>query len=134
MTDYSRISHEPRNRISRDDLFPIGIEIEHAGGTITANPNLLILACFNGEIETLKSGGGTSLLSGKPAIIYRTDRLEIPLTTDEVERLALRALTPAEFGRLLEHFGMEHEWHEDFYDPKTGIALQPKEKGKQAQD
>lgn len=128
MADYSSISHERRNRISRKDLFPIGIEIEHASGIKATDPNLLTLACLIGEVKALRPGGAVSLISGRPAIIYRTDSLEIPLTTDEVERLVLRALTPAEFAILLEHFGMEHEWHEDFYDPETGIAMQPRGK------
>lgn len=128
MTDYSRIPHEPRNRTARADLSPIGIEIRHAGGTMTADPNLLALACLNGEIADFRPTSEVSLLSGQPAIIYCTDSLEIPLTPDEVERLTFRALTPEEFGRLLEHFGMEYEWHEDFYDPDTGEALQPRGK------
>ena len=42
-----------------------------------------------------------------------------------LSRLIRLAPRPLEYFQLRERYGMAHEWHEDFYDPGTGEALQP---------
>ena len=41
-------------------------------------------------------------------------------------RLASLSLRPDEYHALVSKFGIRHQWHEDFYDPATGEALQPR--------
>jgi hypothetical protein len=66
-----------------------------------------------------------SMLSGKLAVKYRTADVEIALSPDELLRLLARDLWPDEYFGLRKHFGEFHEIHSDFYDPKTGAAVQP---------
>ena len=67
-----------------------------------------------------------SILSGGPAVLFRADDLEIPLTPGELGRLAARTLTPAEYTALGTRFGMFFDIHEDCYDPETGESIQPR--------
>lgn len=137
--------HEPRNRLD-ETLEILRIEIVHAKGTQKTCPNgLAIFAGFTGNLDDVPSPmaglmpwstpfrimdlqplpTAVSILSGAPAVLYRVDDLEIPLTPEEVRRLARRSLRPHEVLKLLEHFGSFHEIHDDFYDPETGEAFQP---------
>lgn len=120
------------------------IEVEHAVGVVKTNPNGIAVSAmvalqdetpdFPDRLPTadvfnphdLTPIDGTfSMLSGEPAVVYRTDELEIPLSVDELVRFMAHDLKPSEFRVLIEHFGEFHEIHDDFYDPDTGEALQP---------
>lgn len=128
MADYSSISRAPRNRMSKALAGALDIEVEHRDGILTCEPNEFMLACHNGEIERMKPIDRESFLSKEPALLYRSGDLEIALTGEQIHRLAMSALTPDEYGRLVEQFGKAFEWHEDFYDEASGRALQPKGK------
>lgn len=67
-----------------------------------------------------------SIISGEPAIIYRTREVTLPLTLDETKRLVLLALSRDEFEAIIENVGAIYELHDDFYDPESGEAFQPK--------
>lgn len=67
-----------------------------------------------------------SIISGtSPAFVYRADDYEVPLTRAELYRFLNHSLTHREYFAIRDHFGMAHEWHEDFYDPDTGEMFQP---------
>ena len=77
--------------------------------------------------DTLKAlPGAESVISGKPAVVYCTMDMKVPLTTEELKRLVALDLAPEEFFALRNHFGDAPEWHDDFYDPETGEAFQPR--------
>ena len=69
--------------------------------------------------------GKSSVISGQPAVLYRTDDVAVPLTPEELYRLAAHSLEPSEYSSLRSRYGLFHEIHEDFYDPESGEALQP---------
>jgi len=116
-----------RNRVPRNQkLAVLQIVIEHADGILTTDPNGLIGLVLDGTLLKLKPYPDlASVLSGKPAVLHREYDLEIPLTPEEVHRLADRSLTPDEFKKLMIRYGMAHAWHEDFYDLLSGEAMQP---------
>jgi len=137
--------YEPKNR-SSDTLPLLELRVDHAGGSLKTCPNGFA-ACaiwsqsgrkpdlpdsFLGKgsetfnIKTLEPVPGlASILSGKPAVRYRADDLDIALTPDELYRLASHSLSPDEYLALRDRYGMFHEIHEDFYDPDSGVAIQP---------
>jgi hypothetical protein len=102
--------------------------VRHADGEAVFDPNGQILMLLD-HPETLQSWrplpGALSDISGRPAVEYISNRKTIRLTVPEYARLAALQLRPDEFFKLRERFGVIHEWHEDFYDPETGEALQP---------
>jgi hypothetical protein len=120
--------YEPRNRRATR-LGVLELQVEHAGGVENFDPNGQIMQVIQ-HPDVIASWcpveGATSILSGEPAIIYRADDMEVPLTVDEYLGLVGRELRPEEVLKLIDHFGMAHEWHEDFYGPETGEAFQPK--------
>lgn len=112
------------------------LEVAHAEGVSMFNPNSLIAAFLreDGAPATWRPIGGpflrdaaplASVISGQPAVIYRSLGWQIPLTIQELRRLVLRALQPEEFQTLYRIYGPIHEIHEDYYDTVTGEALQP---------
>jgi hypothetical protein len=76
---------EPRNRCSTG-LGIIELQVRHGKGVETFDPNSQIIHAIC-HPETIASWtpvqGLCSLLSGEPAILYRNDDLELPLTIDE---------------------------------------------------
>lgn len=123
------IDPTPRNR-KEMGLSILQIQVEHADGTLELNPNTALITSIQTpeEILDLKPvPDRKSLITGAPAIIYRSDDVEIPLTQEEALRLMLTALRPEEYQAIASHFGDAHEWHDDFYDPTTGDALQSRE-------
>ena len=109
------------------DLGPLDIEITHAGGRIRRDPNGIVLMALHDDISVLEPlPDHLSVLSGAPAILVRTNEDDFALTPEEARRFYLLALTPAEFFRFCEEVGAVYELHDDFYDPETGQALQPK--------
>lgn len=139
--------HEPRNR-TPETLDILRIEIIHAAGTQATCPNgLAIFSGFTGSLEDIPHPTvglmpwstpfrlqdleplpvATSVLSGDPALVYRVDDLEIKLSPAELKRLARRSLRPDEVLKLLDLYGVFHDIHDDFYDPETGEAFQPRD-------
>ena len=109
------------------------LEIAHQDGVDVFDPNGLIVKIAGSsdlEAEWKPLGWeGThvrSVLSARPAVVYRSGDKQIPLTVSELRRLVLSALRPPEVLALLEVFGDFFEIHDDFYDHGTGQALQPK--------
>jgi hypothetical protein len=134
---------QPKNR-KQTGLGILEIEVEHADGVVKTNPNgiaVSAMVALQGSMPDLPGrfptgdvfnphdltpiDGVFSMLSGEPAVIYRTDEMEIPLSVDELVRFMAHDLKPSEFRVLIEHFGEFHEIHDDFYDPDTGESLQP---------
>lgn len=136
---------EPKNRI-KDPLPFLEIRIDHVGGSIKSCPNGIAASAIwgmSGEkpdlpekflaagsqlfnpLELKPIEGAKSIISGQPAVIYRADDYEIPLTPDELFRFVKHDLEPKEFFKIRDHFGDLHEIHDDFYDPDTGEAFQP---------
>lgn len=137
--------YEPRNR--KPDSLPIlQIEVEHDDGVAKTNPNGIAVSAMLGiksraldipdgflttdtnifdptSLSPLRDA--KSIISGLPAVLYRSEDYELALTSDELFRFMKHALLPAEYFALRDHVGMIHEIHEDFYDPETGAAFQP---------
>jgi hypothetical protein len=102
------------------------LSVDTLTGKCLYEPNTLVFAAYDGELLRLPTLPDTrSIISGQPAVVYHVDDLRIPLTPDELVRLAQRALTPYEYFRLRNHYGDAFDWHDDFYDEATGVALQP---------
>ncbi|CAH1689636.1 conserved hypothetical protein [Hyphomicrobiales bacterium] len=123
------IDPTPRNR-KETGLAVLQIQVEHADGILEFNPTSSLMTGIQTPeaildlkpIPELKS-----LITGGPAIIYRSDDLEIPLTQEETLRLMLTALRPKEYEAIATRYGDAYEWHDDFYDSATGDALQSRE-------
>jgi hypothetical protein len=80
------------------------------------------------EARWLPASGDTkSVISGEPGILFRTSEVSTSMTVGELRRLVFRSLRPEEFKALKEKHGIFFEIHDDFYDPETGEALQPKD-------
>lgn len=138
-------AHPPKNR-RPESLDILVIEVEHAHGIERTDPNGAAATAYVGATGADLAGdlgqgaprltvirladlepvpGAASVLSGAPALIYRSDDLEIPLTADELHRLLDHSLRPDEFLALRERYGDAYPWHADFYHPRTGKARQP---------
>lgn len=104
-------------------LGPVQIQIVDMGRTQLFNPNTVKIAAINDSL-LLGTPVGPSDISGEPGYLYRTHELQILLTKEELYRLALRTLHPGEALALLKRFGEFFEIHDDFYDPRTGEAIQ----------
>lgn len=97
-----------------------------ANGNRLYTPNTLVLAAFEGELRELPVLPKVlSALSGRPALVYRTEDVKVALTPEELQRLVQRALSPTEYFKLRDYYGIAFDWHDDFYDETTGEALQP---------
>ena len=126
----------PKNR-RHHRLSVLRIEIEDAEGIQVFDPNGVVLWDLMGGTTRLKPYNliadmhgrlyGIGLTIDNRVVLYRSDDLEIRLTPDQLHRLISLNITPNEYDHLRELFGMFYEIHEDFYDPETGAALQPRE-------
>lgn len=115
----------PKNRV-RLGIDVLELHIVHSGGTLVLDPNGAVQACFTGELS-IQDPIAPSFLSGKPGYLYRNfDGVELALTREELLRLIALNLQPAEFLKILGHFGEFYEIHDDFYDMETGESLQPR--------
>lgn len=140
---------KPKNRVETP-LPILQILVDHADGTEQVCPNGMVTSVIwtrMGEdpkitgihlaqgskpfdILSIKPIDGVqSIISGEPAVIYRSDDIEIPMSTEELLRFAAHDLRPEEFLKLRETYGDFFEIHDDFYDPDTGEAFQPMEFG-----
>lgn len=103
------------------------ITILGADGLQEYDPNGVTLAGLQGQIAAMRPlEEHPSILSGRPGVLIRTSEDQFALTPDEAQRFFLLALTPGEFDRFCDVVGATFELHDDFYDPDTGEALQPK--------
>lgn len=119
---------QKRNR--RDEsLDVLHLEVEHAAGVERMDPNGQIIMLVRDTEKVLgwqPVPGRVSVISGRPAILYRAEDFEIPLTVGEYVGLVGRELEPHEALRIMEEYGPAFDWHDDFYDEETGDAVQPK--------
>lgn len=106
------------------------ITIDHDGPMVTTDPNgFAVMAMIPRVMTTLLRPVATlkSDASGQVGCVVYTDADgAVALTTDELMRLAGLRLTELEYFALSQKFGIRHQWHEDFYDPETGVAQQPR--------
>jgi hypothetical protein len=104
------------------------IEIHHAQGAEVYDPNTIVMKLLSNTsvFENLQSPAVLSVLSGRPALVYKTSEVELALAPDEIERLVMRSLSQGEVRELRKQYGSFFEIHDDFYDSKTFVALQPK--------
>lgn len=104
------------------------IEIKGSAEPHYYDPVMLITQCVDDPdfLTNLESDGAKSIISGEPGLHYTTNEVELVLTGDEIYRLTMRSLTVQEYFALIAKDQMFFEIHEDFYDPRTGQALQPK--------
>lgn len=114
----------PRNR-EYDQLPVLHLRIVDADTEHQLDPNGAIIASVQGTLPVTGPAIAKSVLSGAPALIWREDDLGIPLTGDEIHRLIQHRLTPDEYFRLRERYGLFFSIHTDFFAPDTGEALQP---------
>ena len=115
----------PKNRLPAC-LGILDIEIEWDGGVHRTDPNELAMTASRGDYPLgLPFSARPSILSGKPAYLYREDDFELALTLPELDRFVRKALRPKEFKAILAHIGMAHAIHDDFYDEERGTAIQP---------
>lgn len=125
MSDYPA-----RNR--RATALPAGsIEIEDRGGAVKRLEGEAVLVAMAGEYSGHKplavgEPGFESLLCGEQGYLLRTEDVEVPLTLREIVHLLLNALAPEQYLKLRETYGLFGPIGEDYYDPQTAKAKQPK--------
>jgi hypothetical protein len=103
------------------------IQIQDATAQHRFDRNGIVLACVRGEHKTWRPiPDFSSELSSVDAVWYRSEDLQLRLSPDEVYRLVRASLRPEEYYRLRERYGIFFEIQGDFYDPRTGTALQPR--------
>ena len=115
------------------------IEIAFKDGVWVGDPNSVIMQIIKNRkyfmnLTPMDSGFNCvkreyvpieSVISKKPAVVYRACDYEIPLDPLELDRFLRRDLNPEEFFILFNIYGNLHEIHEDFYDHDTGESMQP---------
>lgn len=102
----------------------LDIRIEDQTSSQKFDPNSLIIALVSDKLK-LGDPIRISVLSGKPGYRYRDSDVGFILTKDELFRFIERDLTPDEYFKLRDKFGMFFMIHDDFYDEETGEAIQP---------
>lgn len=121
-TVFSKV-YPPANRVETG-LGVIEIEIVGRDGRVKMDPNGAARLGYQGLLpvtEPVKP----SVLSGEPGFLFRTgDGIEVALSEGELVRLLRHELMPAEVLELHRLYGAFFETHDDFYDEKTGAALQ----------
>lgn len=128
---HTHVSHQPeawpaKNRQSTA-LPPPVIQIVSGDGTEEFDPVGLLNQMQDRRRDFLPLPNERSELSGEPAIIYRSDDLELRLSPPELRRMAVFDLQDAEFCALRDRYGMAREWHEYIYDPVTGTRRRPED-------
>lgn len=118
-----------RNRVADDDIIaPLDIRIlDGSGVEHRYDPNAILIAGMGGEVRHMPPDPSkSSVISGSAGCLtYRAIDLSIDLTPAEMDRFIRHALKTEEYKKLGEQFGLAFEWHEDFYAPQSGRALQP---------
>lgn len=130
-TSWPGFSFDPgaRNRVADDDILPI-LDIRILDGSGTEHrydPNAVLIAGLSGEVRHLPPDPvKMSVISGAAGCLtYRSVDLSIDLTPQEMDRFIRHALWPEEYRKLGEVYGLDFEWHEDFYRTHSGRAVQP---------
>ena len=95
------------------------------------DPNRLIAAVFNDKLfselgEPIPAEVKGSVLSGRAGYRYSDSDVDMILERDELDRFIRCDLTPEEYFKLRDTYGIFFMIHDDFYDEETGEALQPK--------
>lgn len=119
------MDYTPRNR-QEHHLHILELVVVTPHGKYGFSPNTIIQAVYSGDLPDEVFPDLLSDISGEPALEYYSNDLRLLLTPDELARLVFLDLTKEEYTKLVEKYGLAYEWHEDFYDPETGEALQPK--------
>jgi hypothetical protein len=119
--------YPPKNRQS-EHLPMLEIAITDVYGVKRYTPNTIAMQVAMGSLVATPMLGCKSDISGKPAVLYCVDDLQVALTLAELDRLVRHALRPKEFFALRDKYGDAHDWHDDFYHPETGRAFQPMRK------
>lgn len=103
------------------------IEIIHKNGVEVFDPVTIIMCLMKTpqSFELLEPTDQTSVISGEPALRYKTSSCDVPLTAQEIHSLVMKNLSKEQFFALKKVTGDFFEIHDDFYDPETGEALQP---------
>lgn len=123
--------------------FPIlRLEIAEKLSVKVSDPTSMLMELVMGTYDArdgVADENWSSMISGKPALQYRSNDMVAELTPDEMDRFLRRDLTPDEYFALRMFFPKRShnfhsevfhpedffEIHDDFYDPKTGEAFQP---------
>ena len=103
--------------------------IEWDGGCLVTDPNGVALLSWQAQriAAWQPFADKVSDLSGRPGcLVFRADSYALTLTPDELHRFVSLALTPTEFFAVRRAHGDQFMWHDDFYDPDIGVALQPR--------
>lgn len=121
----------PKNRTKRVDLGPIDIEISGHGKAIMFDPNRLIVALLDDKLFSdlgapIPTAVEGSVLSGKAGYRYSDSDVDMILERGELDRFIRCDLTPEEYFKLRDTYGIFFMIHDDFYDEESGAALQPK--------
>jgi hypothetical protein len=101
------------------------ILVETDRGTFEFDPNEFAIKRKK-LLELTPLPNEKSLFSGQPAVLFFVDDVKIPMTPEELYRFSSLNLEEEEYFKLVETYGMNHYWHDDFYDPITGMAWQPR--------
>jgi len=106
-------------RLLKEEMPILRLEVEDGTGNVLVfDPNQIIMWAIGGGVFRLKPG----------KIKYRSHDFEITCDRPQLNRLVHLSLTKREYFSLIRQIGIRHEWHEDFYSPDDGEALQPVEK------
>jgi hypothetical protein len=120
--------YPPVNRTATG-LGTVEIRVNHATGYKCFDPNSATLAAHSGPVTLALALGEpctVSQVSGKPGYLYRNDKVELALTAEEICRLFMSNLHPAEFLAIVKHVGVFYEISGGRYDENTGTALSPR--------
>ena len=120
-------AYPPRNRKVTDSLSVVQVEIVGGAGVTRVDLNQVAMYGYGRELpfgDPLPDV--PSMLTGQaPAYIVRTFEVEMALAPRELLALWRRELSPEQFFKLRDAFGIFFEIHDDFYDDETGQAFQP---------
>ncbi len=120
---------KPKNRTPNS--LPLGSKmLEHAGGSIMNKwPAWLSVLITNQKLitEMKPVPGAVSIVSGQPAIIYRSGGagIEMALTPEEALRHIGNSLDPEEYFAIMMAFGDHEEISEQHYHRHDGDARNP---------
>lgn len=121
----NRVWMEGRRRDPRcKDVLPGAIHISHADGTLRTDQLGIVVRAHEGDLLSLRSHSNLlSVVSGEPAVLFRTPETEVALTPEEVDRLVLRSLTPDQFTAICNAVGALWEMRAHWYDVDRGQAV-----------
>jgi hypothetical protein len=120
----------PRNRHGRD-VDVLAVEISSRDDVLKLDPNGVVAAVMRGDLVSRLGRAhpeefGVSVLSRRPGYRYFDSDVEMVLAPDELVRFLRLDLRPEEYFGLRDTFGIFFMIHDDFYDPGSGMAVQPR--------